>query len=323
MRCGNGWAPWRGSTEMGLGDSYLNYPKRGLGMDQGRFPHRRLRDAQAMRWPDGKPVGVWITVGVEWFPLDMGVKPFAPLGAPERPYPDTQTYTARDYGHRVGIYRLMDAFARHGVKPTAAVNSAVADRYPLLLEAIGHEGWEVMAAGVDMGQLHHSGLAPEAERALVHQSLDTLRKASGQAVLGWRSPAFSESAATPELVAASGVRWIADWANDEKPYEFALADGGSLLSLPASFELSDTKIIHQHSNSLADFEHQILAAFKQIRSEATTEDGRILALSVAPWLMGQPYRIAAMERLLATIFGSGDAVSVTAEQIATAWQGPG
>ncbi len=307
----------------GLGQDYIHYPKRALGMDQARYPYRAMRRAPALRWPGGARVGIWITVHVEWFPLDMEIRPILPIGAIQRPYPDTQTYSARDYGNRVGIYRLMDAFAAHGARPTAAINAAVAERYPLLIQAICEAGWEVMAAGLDMGHLHHAGISPEEERALVRHALATLRRATGQAVLGWHSPAFSQSPITPELVADEGVRWMADWVNDEKPYDFALANGGSLLALPAAHELSDTQIIELHSADLTDFEQQVLAAFATIRAEASPEDGRILSLAVSPWLMGQPYRIAAMERILAALFDSGDAISVTAEQIAAAWHTSG
>ena len=309
------------SSGTGLGQDYLRYPRRALGMDQTRYPYRAMRRAPAMRWPGGARVGVWITVHVEWFPLDMPSRPILPVGAIQRAYPDTQTYTARDYGNRVGIYRLLDAFAAHGARPTAAINAAVAERYPLLIQAICEAGWEVMAAGLDMGHLHYAGIPPDEERALVCHSLATLRQATGQAVLGWHSPAFTQSAITPELVADEGVRWMADWVNDEKPYDFALAGGGSVLALPAAHELSDTQIIELHSADLADFERQVLAAFHTIRAEASPDDGRILSLSISPWLMGQPYRIAAMERILAALFDSGDAVSVTAEQIAAAWYG--
>ena len=308
------------SGGIGLGPDYIHYPKRAPGMDQARYAYRAMRRAPALRWPGGARVGVWITVHVEWFPLDMPTRPILPIGAIQRAYPDTQTYTARDYGNRVGIYRLMDAFAAHGARPTAAVNAAVAERYPLLIQAICAAGWEVMAAGLDMGHLHYAGVPPEQERALVRHALATLRQATGQAVLGWHSPAFSQSPITPELVAEEGVGWMADWVNDEKPYEFALAGGGSLLALPAAHELSDTQIIELHSAGLADFEQQVLAAFQTIRAEASPEDGRILSLAVSPWLMGQPYRIAAMERILAALFGSGEAVSVTAEEIAAAWR---
>lgn len=312
-----------GSSGAGLGEGYIQYPRRAFGMDQARYPYRAMRRAPAMRWPGGARVGVWITVHVEWFPLDMPTQPVLAVGAIQRAYPDTQTYSARDYGNRVGIYRLMDAFAAHGVRPTAAINAAVAERYPLLIRAICDAGWEVMAAGLDMGHLHHNGITPDEERALVRHALAILRQATGQPVLGWHSPAFSQSAVTPELVADAGVRWMADWVNDEKPYEFALAGGGSLLALPAAHELSDTQIIELHSADLADFERQVLAAFATIRDEASPDDGRILPLSISPWLMGQPYRIAAMERILAVMFGSGDAIPVTAEQIAAGWQSAG
>lgn len=300
---------------MGLGDIYTTYPKRALGMDQDRYSYRAMRTAPALKLPGEAKLALFITVPVEWFPLDMSNKPFAPAGALARPYPDSQTYTARDYGNRVGIYRMMDAFAAHNIKPTALMNSKVAERYPILLKAILSEGWEIMASGTDMAHLIHGDMDADAEAAFIAESIGTLRRLSGQKVRGWHSPDFSESLLTPDLLAAQGIEYFADFANDEKPYDFRV-EGGHLVALPAAYELADRKIIHQHFNTLADFEEQVMAAFNFLYGEASYEDGRIMTLSLSPWLMGQPYRIAGLERLLAAIMAQPGVLAMTAGELA-------
>jgi allantoinase len=300
---------------MAMGVDYITYPKRGLGMDQDRYPYREFRKAPALKLPNNAKLALFVTVPVEWYPMDASNKPFAPIGGLLRPYPDSQGYTARDYGNRVGIYRMMNAFASAGIKPTALLNSRVAKRYPILLKAILEEGWEIMASGTDMAHLIHSELTAEEETAIITESLETLRSMTGQKIEGWHSPEFSESHRTPELLAANGIKYFADFVNDEKPYDFRV-DSGTLTAIPGAYELADRKIIHQHFNTLADFEEQVMAAFTFLYGDATPEDGRIMTLSVTPWLMGQPYRIAALERLLNTIMSHSDVIALQAGEIA-------
>ena len=109
-------------------------------------------------------MALWVAVHVAEFPMDMPRTPFVAPGGVDRPYPSYWDYTQRDYGNRVGIYRLMRTLDARGLRATALVNSAVAKRYPALASEIAASQWEVAAAGVDMGRLHHGGLA-EAEFA--------------------------------------------------------------------------------------------------------------------------------------------------------------
>src|SRR6185503_4244906 len=174
------------------------------GLDHDRFPHRNLPQAKPVVWPGNKRVALWIAVHVAHYPMDMRPMPFAVPGGMERPYPSYWDYTQRDYGNRVGIYRLMRALEARGLPATALLNSVVATRYPALAAEIAASQWEVAAAGVDMSRLHHGGLAEAEERALVTEAVGTLRGAFRSKVRGWHSPAHSESMRTLDLVAEAG-----------------------------------------------------------------------------------------------------------------------
>ncbi len=54
--------------------------------------------------------------------------------------PDVLNYSWRDYGTRVGIWRMMDVMAEHGVNGTVALNSDVCAKYPQIIEA-GKKAW--------------------------------------------------------------------------------------------------------------------------------------------------------------------------------------
>ncbi|MES2481576.1 MAG: polysaccharide deacetylase family protein [Pseudomonadota bacterium] len=300
-----------------VNQDYLHYPHRRAGLDHELFHVRRLKHAPGLRWGNGKSLALNITVGVDHYPMDMTGKPFMPVGGLTRPYPDIWNYCTRDYGNRVGLYRVMRVLSELGLKATAYVNSAVGERYPVLLKDLVASGWEIAAAGIDMGQLHHGGLALETEREMVRQSVGTLRGFVGDALKGWHSPAYSESLNTPALVAEAGLTYIADWVNDDMPYRMTTSSG-SLVSLPLAYELSDKRILFEQNQSLASFEHQVLASYRVLKGESAPDRARVLSLSLSPWVIGQPYRIKALRRVLTTITQDADVFCATGSELVAA-----
>ena len=178
---------------MSVPPDYLKYAHRRYGMDHDRYIWSALPRRKKVNWPGGARVALWIVPALEWFPLDMKGKPFKPPGALVTAYPDLRHYTLRDYGNRVGIFRVMKALERFGMRASVAVNAAVAVRHPSLIKACVDRGWEVIANGLDMDHMHYEGLPKDEERELVEDSLAILRRVSGQKVRGWLSPARSES----------------------------------------------------------------------------------------------------------------------------------
>jgi allantoinase len=304
---------------MSAGGDYFHYPHRSPGPDHARYEHRYLEQAAPVAWPGGKRLLVWATVHLEHFPMDMPRTPFLPLGGMERPPPSVWDYSMRDYGNRIGIYRLMKVLDAYGIRATAAMNSVVAERYPVLLGDILKRGWEIAASGVDMGQLHHGQVPRDVESERVERSFATLRRLTGQRVEGWHSPAFSQSSHTPDLVAAQGARWIGDWINDDMPYRFNTS-AGPLTQMPISYDMSDRKILFLHNQSAAHYEQQIGAAFDCLHAEsATAAGGRILSLSLSPWVIGQPSKIATLDRLLKRFMAGAGVASATGGDILKAW----
>jgi peptidoglycan/xylan/chitin deacetylase (PgdA/CDA1 family) len=224
----------------------------------------------------------------------------------------------RDYGNRVGVYRLMDALDRRGLTASAAVNAAVAARHPSLIKEIERRGWEIIAHGLDMGHLHHGGLEASAEGELIDRSLGLLRAASGGRIRGWLSPAKSESFATPDLLAAAGIDYLCDWANDDMPYAMRTA-AGTIHCLPHPSDIDDYAILIQNHHSEDEFRDQVLDHFEFLYREATRAGGRIMALSLHPWIIGQPYRIGTLETALDRMMERKGVWCATGAQILDAW----
>src|SRR5690606_22060632 len=97
----------------GLPEDYLDYPLRRYGMDHDRYDWSILPQRPRVSWPGGARVALWVVPALEWFPLNMKGKPFKPMGAMQTAYPDLRHYTLRDYGNRVGIFRVMQSLDRY------------------------------------------------------------------------------------------------------------------------------------------------------------------------------------------------------------------
>lgn len=283
---------------MTLDPSYLAYPRRKRGMDHDLYPWSNLFDRAPLTWPNGRSVAVPIVVSLEWFPIIPNDTPFRAPGHMQTAYPDYRHYTSREYGSRVGIYRLLDAFASAGVRASVATNAAIAERYPSLVADIVAAGHEIVAHSTDMNGTIASGLPEEDERALITQSLDILEQATGTRPRGWLSIARSQSFNTPGLLAEAGLDYMLDWVNDELPYRMTTA-AGPIVNLPLNHELSDRQIITVQQNSADSYAQQMRDAFDWLAAEATTTGAtRMLPLHLTPYIIALPYRIDALEGLL-------------------------
>lgn len=277
---------------MPLPDDYLAYPHRRHGMDNPFYGWEPAdRRPKAALKSSAKSVCTLI-VPLEFFPLDPPARPFKHPGAMVTPYPDLRHYTTRDYGNRVGVFRLLRAFSEAGVKATFAANAAVVQRYPPLIEAVVTGGHELAAHGVSTAHIHHDGLTPEEERAFI---ADT-RRALPDAV-SWLSPARNESFRTLELLAEAGFRICLDWEADMRPLALK-TPSGSMTALPNYNELSDFKILVERSQSEDQWADQILEAASYQAALHEVEGAGAFAFVLTPYVAGLPFRISALRRML-------------------------
>ena len=296
---------------MTLNPVYLEYPQRRHGYDHDIYPWSPMKDRKVVLWPGAAKVAVWVCVSLEYFPLTPSDTPFRAPGHMQTAYPDYRHYTAREYGTRVGFYRLLDAFAKADVRVSVATNSAIAERYPSIIADIVSAGHEIIAHSTDMNGTIASGLPEADERALIETSLDTLERVSGARPTGWLSIARSQSWNTPRLLQEGGVRYCCDWVNDELPYMF----NNGLINLPLNHELSDRQIITVQQQSADSYAQQMLDAFDWLSAEG----GRMLPLHITPYIMGLPYRIGAFEGLLGDLQKRG-AWFACGGEIVDAWE---
>ena len=300
---------------MSLDPAYLEYPLRRQGMDHDLYPYSNLFARPPVAWPGGRSMAVAIMVSLEWFPILPSDTPFRAPGHMVTPYPDYRHYTSREYGTRVGFYRLLDAFRRVGATVSIAANAAIAERSPRVIMDALADGHEIVAHSTDMNGTIAAGLPEAEERALIAASLDGLERIAGQRPTGWMSIARSQSFATPRLLREAGVSYMCDWVQDDLPVAFA-TPAGPIVNVPINHELSDRQIITTQQHSADSYVEQMQDAYALLQSETGRHGGRLLALHVTPYIMGLPYRIDAFERLLGWLAEQPDAAFLTTGAVA-------
>ena len=304
---------------MSLDKAYLEYPQRSYGMDHELYDWSMLTDRPKISWPDGKNLALWVNLNIDFFPLNQRSNPVAVPGGMKMPYPDLRHFSLRDYGNRIGIYRLFKVLDKFAVKPTIAINGAMVERAPYLMDLIKERGDEVLGHGWQMDMLHHGEVTIDEERQWVANSLNTLRERFAQSVNGWLSPGRLQSANTPQLLKEHDVKYMCDWVNDDMPYSFNTA-AGEIMAMPLSNELDDFFILGSNLHSEDSYAEQITDACDYLLGEAEQQGGRLLALNIHPWMLGQPHRISSFERVLEHITQQTGVWSASASDILNAWQ---
>ncbi len=301
---------------MSLDPNYVTYPKRREGYDHDYYEWSNIHTRPPVRWPENRSVAVFVCVSLEFFPITPSDEPFRAPGHMVTPYPDYRHYTVRDYGNRVAVFRLLSAFAAAGVTASFAVNAAVAERYPELIDAVKEGGHEIIAHSTDMNGTIASSMEQEDERALIADAIARLEAATGEKARGWLSVARSQSWRTVNILKEYGIDYCCDWVNDELPWRFK----NGLVNLPLSVDLSDRQIIAVQQHSAEAWAQMMRDAFDWLVNEAELQgSARVLPIQLTPYIIGQPFRIAALEGLLCDLAGRGGSWFSQGREIVDSW----
>jgi len=136
---------------------------------------------------------------------------------------------------------------------------------------------------------------------------------------GWLSPARSESARTPDLLAEAGIEYLCDWVNDDMPYEFK-AGNSTLHAMPLSGDIDDAAILLGMHHDEDELLVQLTDQFDLLYEEAAGHGGRVMSLTLHPWSIGQPYRIGVLEQALAHFMRHPGVWPATGSEILDAWR---
>jgi allantoinase len=283
--------------------------------EHDRFAYSAIVDRPPLRWPNGARVAVWVIPNIEHFLFD---RPGTPVTVATLALsPDVLNYAWRDFGPRVGIWRLMDMMERYGFKGTVALNSDVCERYTRIVEEGNKLGWEWMGHGNNNSTLINKQSEDE-ERTLVRNIVDTIRRGTGKKPRGWLGPALSESNHTLDILAENGVEYVGDWTNDEQPYPMQVKTG-SMVAMPYSVELNDITAHLEFKQNGEGFAQMICDQF-DVLYEDGAKTGRVMAICLHPFLVGVPHRAKHFSKALRYIAARREVWLATGSEILDAYK---
>lgn len=276
--------------------------------EHNRFDYSAIIDRPRLSWPNGARVAVWVIPNIEHFLFDRPSTRLTTIPV----NPDVLNYSWRDYGVRVGIWRMMEIMEKHGVKGTVALNSDVCERYPRIIEEGKKLRWEWMGHGNNNSTLINSQTEAE-ERALIKHVVGTITKSVGEAPRGWLSPALSETMRTLDILAENGIDYVGNWVNDDQPYPMKVKKG-SMFSMPYSTEINDIPAFLDLHQSPEVFGQMICDQF-DVLYEDGAKTGRVMSICLHPFLVGYPHRSKYFDKALAHITSRQEVWVTTGSEI--------
>lgn len=274
----------------------------------GPFAYTPINRRPKVVWPDGNHVALWVVPNIETFPLNE------PVPGGTGVTPDVINWAPRDYGARVGIFRIMETLAKHDVRGTVALNSEVCDDYPAIIEDALALDWELMGHNQSNSRYLHT--MDEAEgRAVVSTTLDRIEAASGKRPKGWLSAGLQQNWTTLDALIDGGVEYVADFVNDDQPYVMDV-DGRQICSIPYSSEINDLPQFMRLGRTAHEFADMIRRQFDTLYQESVeTGSGRVMAICLHPFIIGVPHRISALDEALSYIDGHAGVWKATGSEI--------
>ena len=258
-----------------------------------RYAYDPIARRDKLSFPDGARVALVVYLNVEHFPEDLPGTAIAPQTASMKP--DVLNYGWRDYGQRVGIWRLMELLDRHGLRATVCLNADVCREYPQIIEEGNARAWEWMGHGHNNSELL-AGLEEDAERTLIEEVLSAIERSTGQRPKGWLGPYLSETFHTPDLLAAAGVEYLCDFCCDDQPFPMTVRRG-SLLSMPYSLDCNDLPAFLNFGMTADSFRQVITDQFDVLYAEGAT-NARVMPVCLHTFLSGQPFRVKQLDAAL-------------------------
>ena len=274
----------------------------------GYLPYNRR---PVIRWPDGARVAFWVAPNIEFYELHPPKNPAR--AAWSRPAPDVLNYAYRDYGNRAGFWRLLDAMKRCNMRGSVSLNVAVCDHHPEVIRACADNGWEFYSHGT-YNTRYLMGMDEAQERAVIQDSIDSIRKHTGQQLDGWLAPALTYTDNTLDLVAEMGLSYVCDLFHDDQPGPVKVRQG-RLTSVPYSLEMNDTIAFNVNLVQPRRYADILKRQFDRLYQEGE-KSGTVMCIPLHPYLVGQPHRIAAFEEALSYITSHDKVWLATGREIA-------
>jgi allantoinase len=281
-----------------------------------RYEDTFIFERKPFAWPGNKTLAVWIAPNVEVWHYD------SPAGTGVSPnvgniVPDVINYAWREYGMRVGLWRIADVLDAAGVKASVALNSAVCETFPKAIDEMKKRGWEFMGHGITNSE-RLAGLNLEKEREVIQNVLKTIEQSTGRRPRGWLGVGLTETNNTLDILAEEGVNFCGDWNNDDQPYPMKVKKG-KLFSIPYCMEINDIPLFIRKGYTGEQYYRSVIDQFDMLYADSKKQP-RVMGIPLHPMIIGQPLRIKYLQRAVAHIKKHDRVWFATGSEIIDAYQ---
>ena len=267
--------------------------------DYGPYPYVPINDRPILSWPNGARLAVWIIPNIEFFPLTQGIA--GSVYNSHAPVPSVRAWAQRDYGNRVGIWRIMEVLQKHGVRASPTMNSDICDHHPQIVRACVELGWEILGHN-ETNSRWLNQMEPDEERESIARALGKIEALSGRRPTGWLGAGLAETWNTLDNLLDAGIEYVADWVCDDQPFSMDVG-GRKLVSIPYSYEINDLPFLQTRNHTIDEFVTAIKRQFDTLYAEGA-QSGRVMAICLHPYLIGVPHRIKGLDDALSYIAGA-------------------
>jgi peptidoglycan/xylan/chitin deacetylase (PgdA/CDA1 family) len=271
----------------------------------GRYDYSNITKRPDYSWPGGKRLAVYVAINIEQFSYGEGKG--AAIAPPDQANSHS-IFSWRDYGNRVGVWRLFALFDSLDIPIEAQINTAIYDHCPDIVDRLRQRGDEILGHGMTNSE-EQGGLSEAEEAELIRAVTETLTRQEGTPPVGWMSPWLSNSEATADLLQEAGYRYFMDWTSDDQPI-WMKTRRGRILSIPYPIECNDTRGIVWYRYTSGEFADMLVDNFDEMLEQSARQP-LVCPISLHPFVMGRPYRIRQLRRAFEHILSYREQIWLT------------
>ena len=215
----------------------------------------------------------------------------------------------RDYGNRVGVWRLLDLFDEFELPIGVIANASIYDHSPDSISAFRDRGDEIIGHGVTNSKSVDEMTEVE-ETEMVRIATDLIAQNEGKPPAGWLTPYLTPSDVTPDILKEAGYEYILDWGIcDDQPF-WSRTRSGPLLAVPYPLELNDQPAIVFRRDTARDYADMIIDHFTEML-RSSDKYSAVCSISLHHFIVGQPHRLHHLRRAFAHIAEHRDEIWIT------------
>ncbi|PPR79782.1 MAG: hypothetical protein CFH01_00184 [Alphaproteobacteria bacterium MarineAlpha2_Bin1] len=288
-----------------------------------KYDYIPIIERKPLKWPNNARVALILTINLEHWDMIKDTKdPYYAGGPPVLPdmlpgnVVDWPNYSWREYGQRVGVWRIFDVFDKLNAQASCTINAVTALERPQMVEYAVKKGWEIVAHNYEQGELLVNYMFDETkEKEVIKKTLDVYEKVVGKKAKGWLSSSLRGTLKTADIIAKEGLIFYCDLMNDDQPYLIETSTE-PIVSTPYSNEINDFTHFHRRGFTT----DETLDLYKEqldVLWEEGGKTGRIMNVGLHPHVSGLPYRIRALKEFIEYAQSKPDVWITNREEIAT------